>query len=173
MYGFFANYVSFYVFIITPMLWSFGGVEMHLLELEDKGGWNQRHCSTEPSVTPELSAPQHVWHTVYRGGQRPNGTASKAARRSHTNTNTHMKTNWNILHTYTQQWAAHPVREATDIQDCRTFWAALASWNLSITCYLDYKYVTVQFADRAPRCVSCGTEGPWQTWFSDWTTSSS
>lgn len=50
---------------------------------------NKRQIDIEPSVTLELSVPQHVLHTVYRWGQRPNGTASKAALGSHTNTHTH------------------------------------------------------------------------------------
>lgn len=67
-------------------------VEVHHLKPEGKKEAereNKRQICAEPSVTPELSEPQHVLHTVYRWGQRPNGTASKAALGSHTNTGAH------------------------------------------------------------------------------------
>lgn len=79
-------------------------------------GGNKRQIYSELVVTPPKEEPQHVLHTVYRWGQRPNGAASKAAPGSHTNTQ--IKTKQIIFNTQSpQRSAGHQLRRSQPLDD--------------------------------------------------------
>lgn len=95
------------------------------LKERERESVNKRQIYIEPSVTLELSVPQHVLHTLYRLGQRPNETASKAALGSHTNTHTWKQTHIYLTHTHSglqmTWWASQP-QNLTATWYCRAFW---------------------------------------------------